>query len=70
MGEDNKRILRLSYIIKLVLFAGLKEHRKKLNCKSWIAYFLKLTISILIEFVQLSVDDSGRLNEERKISNL
>ncbi|MCO4498668.1 hypothetical protein Si127_01584 [Streptococcus infantarius subsp. infantarius] len=26
MGEDNKRILRLSYIIKLVLFAGWLEY--------------------------------------------
>lgn len=30
MSEDNKRILRLSYIIKLVLFAGWKEYKESL----------------------------------------
>lgn len=33
MNDDNKRILRLSYIIKLVLFAGLEEYRKNKKIK-------------------------------------
>lgn len=33
MGENNKRILRLSYIIKLVLFAGWKEYEKSIKIK-------------------------------------
>ena len=34
------------------------------SCHNKIAYFLKLTISILIEFVQLSVDDSDQISME------
>lgn len=33
MSEDNKRILRLSYILKLVLFAGWKDYKKSLQVK-------------------------------------
>ena len=29
MGENNRRILRLSYIIKLVIFAGWKQYQKQ-----------------------------------------
>ena len=30
MGENNRRILRLSYIIKLVIFAGYKQYQKEI----------------------------------------